>query len=131
MLVGEVFGARCLEAHETQVCSQLPSDSSYFVSVIFCVFIMRKTYFLQDHGSINASTVLYKSIYHRSLLLSRLKIFTDLLETVLFAQIRFHDTVSRGRLLNRFGKDFEGKLIPSTATVNIKCSLQASTAICP
>jgi hypothetical protein len=48
-----------------------------------------------------------------------------LLETVLFAQIRFHDTVSRGRkyvcyqqlhmlmwytgLLNRFGKDFEGK----------------------
>ena len=27
---------------------------------------------------------------------------------MLFAQIRFHDTVSRGRLLNRFGKDFEG-----------------------
>lgn len=37
-------------------------------------------------------------------------IFTrvELLETVLFANIRFHDTVSRGRLLNRFGKDFEG-----------------------
>ena len=33
---------------------------------------------------------------------------TELLETVLFANIRFHDTVSRGRLLNRFGKDFEG-----------------------
>lgn len=33
---------------------------------------------------------------------------TGLLEAVLFAQIRFHDTVSRGRLLNRFGKDFEG-----------------------
>ncbi|KAI0302402.1 hypothetical protein B0F90DRAFT_1714514 [Multifurca ochricompacta] len=32
----------------------------------------------------------------------------ELLETVLFANIRFHDTVSRGRLLNRFGKDFEG-----------------------
>lgn len=31
-----------------------------------------------------------------------------LLESVLFANIRFHDTVSRGRLLNRFGKDFEG-----------------------
>lgn len=30
-----------------------------------------------------------------------------LLETVLFAKIRFHDTVSRGRLLNRFGKDLE------------------------
>ena len=35
---------------------------------------------------------------------------TELLETVLFANIRFHDTVSRGRLLNRFGKDFEGLL---------------------
>ena len=33
---------------------------------------------------------------------------TELLEGVLFANIRFHDTVSRGRLLNRFGKDFEG-----------------------
>lgn len=43
-------------------------------------------------GSIHASTVLYKK----------------LLEAVLFANIRFHDTVSRGRLLNRFGKDFEG-----------------------
>ncbi|KAI0040180.1 ATP-binding cassette transporter [Auriscalpium vulgare] len=43
-------------------------------------------------GSIHASTVLYKK----------------LLENVLFAKIRFHDTVSRGRLLNRFGKDFEG-----------------------
>ncbi|KAF7360576.1 Multidrug resistance-associated ABC transporter protein [Mycena venus] len=43
-------------------------------------------------GSIHASTVLYKR----------------LLEAVLFARIRFHDTVSRGRVLNRFGKDFEG-----------------------
>ena len=34
----------------------------------------------------------------------------ELLETVLFANIRFHDTVSRGRLLNRFGKDFEGTI---------------------
>ena len=32
----------------------------------------------------------------------------ELLETVLFANIRFHDTVSRGRLLNRFGEDIEG-----------------------
>lgn len=49
-------------------------------------------YFVLYNGSIHASTVLYQ----------------QLLETVLFAQIRFHDTVSRGRLLNRFGKDFEG-----------------------
>ena len=44
------------------------------------------------NGSIRASHVLYER----------------LLESVLFADIRFHDTVSRGRLLNRFGKDFEG-----------------------
>ena len=31
-----------------------------------------------------------------------------MLETVLFAPLRFHDTTSRGRLLNRFGKDIEG-----------------------
>ncbi|KAJ7065610.1 multidrug resistance-associated ABC transporter [Mycena amicta] len=43
-------------------------------------------------GSIHASKLLYKK----------------LLEAVLFAEIRFHDTVSRGRVLNRFGKDFEG-----------------------
>jgi len=49
-------------------------------------------WFILYHGSINASTTLYKR----------------LLECVLFAKIRFHDTVSRGRLLNRFGKDFEG-----------------------
>ena len=31
-----------------------------------------------------------------------------MLESVLFAKLRFHDTTSRGRLLNRFGKDVEG-----------------------
>ncbi|KAG2343136.1 multidrug resistance-associated ABC transporter [Suillus weaverae] len=56
------------------------------------VFISTYRYFVLYNGSIHASTVLYQ----------------QLLETVLFAHIRFHDTVSRGRLLNRFGKDFEG-----------------------
>ncbi|KAG6812192.1 hypothetical protein H0H92_003997 [Tricholoma furcatifolium] len=51
-------------------------------------------WFVLYDGSIRASTALYQK----------------LLETVLFANIRFHDTVSRGRLLNRFGKDFEGEL---------------------
>lgn len=32
---------------------------------------------------------------------------SEMLETVLFASVRFHDTTSRGRLLNRFGKDLE------------------------
>ncbi|KAL5499202.1 hypothetical protein ACEPAH_1720 [Sanghuangporus vaninii] len=49
-------------------------------------------WFVLYQGSIHASTILYKR----------------LLEAVLFAQIRFHETVSRGRLMNRFGKDFEG-----------------------
>ncbi|EIW83220.1 multidrug resistance-associated ABC transporter [Coniophora puteana RWD-64-598 SS2] len=48
-------------------------------------------YFIVYSGSITAST----------------KLFKRMLESVLFADIRFHDTVSRGRLLNRFGKDFE------------------------
>ncbi|KAJ6552936.1 P-loop containing nucleoside triphosphate hydrolase protein [Mycena capillaripes] len=48
--------------------------------------------FVLYHGAIHASTILHKK----------------LLQAVLFAHIRFHDTVSRGRLLNRFGKDFEG-----------------------
>lgn len=31
-----------------------------------------------------------------------------MLESVLFAKLRFHDTTAKGRLLNRFGKDLEG-----------------------
>ncbi|KAI0034681.1 P-loop containing nucleoside triphosphate hydrolase protein [Vararia minispora EC-137] len=56
------------------------------------IIIQTSRWFVLYNGSIRASTVLYER----------------LLETVLFANIRFHDTVSRGRLLNRFGKDFEG-----------------------
>ncbi|KAF8842919.1 P-loop containing nucleoside triphosphate hydrolase protein [Paxillus ammoniavirescens] len=64
----------------------------YAAVTIFGLFLNVFRFFILYTGSINASTVLYKR----------------LLETVLFANIRFHDTVSRGRLLNRFGKDFEG-----------------------
>ncbi|KAF9234929.1 hypothetical protein BU15DRAFT_78554 [Melanogaster broomeanus] len=64
----------------------------YSVITISGLFLNVFRFFVLYTGSINASTVLYKR----------------LLETVLFANIRFHDTVSRGRLLNRFGKDFEG-----------------------
>ncbi|KAF8627345.1 hypothetical protein AX15_004416 [Amanita polypyramis BW_CC] len=62
-------------------------------------------WFVLYSGSIRASTVLYKR----------------LLESVLFANIRFHDTVNRGRLLNRFGKDFEG--IDSTLSDNFGRSI--------
>ena len=63
-------------------------------AVISCVNVVLGTlrWFVLYRGAIQASTTLYKR----------------LLECVLFAKIRFHDTVSRGRLLNRFGKDFEG-----------------------
>ncbi|KAH9947499.1 multidrug resistance-associated ABC transporter [Amylocystis lapponica] len=45
---------------------------------------------------------------HLVVVLLTIVLSQELLEGVLFANIRFHDTVSRGRLLNRFGKDFEG-----------------------
>ncbi|KIR78450.1 ATP-binding cassette transporter [Cryptococcus gattii EJB2] len=41
-------------------------------------------------------------------------LFCAMLKSVLFSTLRFHDTTSRGRLLNRFGKDIEG-LDSSTA----------------
>ena len=70
---------------------------------------MHSTDHTLDTGSIHASTVLYKSTLHLYILhLLDDHPCTELLETVLFTNIRFHDTVSRGRLLNRFGKDFDG-----------------------
>ncbi|KAJ7147016.1 multidrug resistance-associated ABC transporter [Mycena epipterygia] len=74
------------------------SNSPLFYLVIYTavatagLIVATVRYFVLYHGSIHASTVLYQK----------------LLQAVLFAHIRFHDTVSRGRLLNRFGKDFEG-----------------------
>ncbi|KAI9510285.1 ATP-binding cassette transporter [Russula earlei] len=62
-----------------------------YAAVSSCLVFTTVRWYILYTGSIHASTVLYKG----------------LLEAVLFANIRFHDTVSRGRLLNRFGKDFE------------------------
>ncbi|TFK68805.1 multidrug resistance-associated ABC transporter [Pluteus cervinus] len=72
-------------------------DPMYYISiyaVITGVGLVLTTFrwFVLYTGAIHASHVIYKR----------------LLEAVLFANIRFHDTVSRGRLLNRFGKDIEG-----------------------
>ncbi|KAF7377450.1 Multidrug resistance-associated ABC transporter [Mycena sanguinolenta] len=62
-------------------------------AVILCIDLMfRMAHFMILYsGSIRASRALY----------------IKLLETVLFTQIRFHDTVARGSLLNRFGKDLQ------------------------
>lgn len=59
------------------------------------------------------------------------KLCLGLLEGVLFAQIRFHDTVSRGRLLNRFGKDFEGvdSSLPDNFGRSVMYGLSAATTM--
>ncbi|CDO71111.1 hypothetical protein BN946_scf184844.g115 [Trametes cinnabarina] len=64
--------------------------ASYYISIYAAITGIGE--YSTNQGGIQASVTLYKR----------------LLEGVLFANIRFHDTVSRGRLLNRFGKDFEG-----------------------
>ncbi|KAH8996013.1 ATP-binding cassette transporter [Lactarius akahatsu] len=73
---------------------RLPRSPMFYIGIYAAVSLILTTvrWYILYTGSIRASTMLYKK----------------LLETVLFANIRFHDTVSRGRLLNRFGKDFEG-----------------------
>ena len=76
---------------------EAPKSPMWYISIYAAitganVIVATLRWFILYQGSINASTTLYKR----------------LLESVLFAKIRFHDTVSRGRLLNRFGKDFEG-----------------------
>ncbi|KAJ2928555.1 hypothetical protein H1R20_g8545, partial [Candolleomyces eurysporus] len=95
-------------------------ESSYYILIYAAItgaglVFATIRWFVLYHGSIHASTILYER----------------LLETVLFADIRFHDTVSRGRLLNRFGKDFEG--IDSSLADNfgrtIVCTLSALTTI--
>ncbi|KAI8972894.1 ATP-binding cassette transporter [Trametes punicea] len=77
--------------------SSVSHPPSYYIEIyaaITAVGLVLTTlrWFVLYQGGIHASVALYKR----------------LLEGVLFANIRFHDTVSRGRLLNRFGKDFEG-----------------------
>ncbi|KAF8707606.1 Multidrug resistance-associated ABC transporter, partial [Rhizoctonia solani] len=62
----------------------------YALVTVFGIFVQTLRWFVLYDGSIRAST------------------YKRLLEAVLFANIRFHDTISKGRLLNRFGKDFEG-----------------------
>lgn len=75
-----------------------PGDDPLFYITVYAaitgvgLILTTLRWFVLYEGSIHASRALYER----------------LLETVLFANIRFHDTVSRGRLLNRFGKDFEG-----------------------
>jgi len=74
------------------------ADNSVYYITVYAVItaiglvVSTVCWFVLYNGSIHALTVLYER----------------LLEMVLFANICFHDTVSRGQLLNQFEKDFEG-----------------------
>ncbi|WVQ74986.1 hypothetical protein IAR50_004594 [Cryptococcus sp. DSM 104548] len=78
-------------------------DSRYFVLGYSIITIV----------GVFAANIQYAMIYYGSLQASK-KLHNDMLESVLLSTLRFHDTTSRGRLLNRFGKDIEG-LDSSTA----------------
>ncbi|KAJ6516269.1 multidrug resistance-associated ABC transporter [Mycena sanguinolenta] len=74
-----------------------PEDPTYYITIytilsVVGLVLTTGRWLILYSGSIHASGILHKR----------------LLEAVLFADIRFHDTSSRGRVLNRFGKDFEG-----------------------
>ncbi|TFY65276.1 hypothetical protein EVJ58_g2068 [Rhodofomes roseus] len=95
-----------------------PRPPSFYISIYAAitgagVILQTIRWVVIYHGGIHASTVLYKR----------------LLEGVLFANIRFHDTVSRGRLLNRFGKDFEGvdSNLPDNFGRSVAYTLSAAT----
>jgi ABC-type multidrug transport system fused ATPase/permease subunit len=87
----------------------------YAVLTTLGLFIGTLRWSVLYRGSIQASHVLYRR----------------LLETVLFANIRFHDTVSRGRLLNRFGKDFEGidSDLPDSFGQSVLYAVSAATTL--
>ncbi|KAJ7477234.1 multidrug resistance-associated ABC transporter [Mycena galericulata] len=104
-----VFGIAALSAVAENVWLSYWSGGNgekgpiYYVMIYTLVGLIVTTgrWLVLYSGSMHASSVLYQK----------------LLQAVLFADFRFHDTSSRGRLLNRFGKDFEG--IDSVLSENI------------
>ncbi|KAK4686614.1 hypothetical protein P7C73_g3512, partial [Tremellales sp. Uapishka_1] len=64
----------------------------YGLITMLGVFVVNSRFGIMYYGSLQASSKLHDAM----------------LESVLFATLRFHDTTNRGRLLNRFGKDIEG-----------------------
>ncbi|KAH9976210.1 ATP-binding cassette transporter [Lactifluus volemus] len=94
-----------------------PRSPMFYIEIYALVSLILATacWYILYTGSIHMSTVLYKK----------------LLETVLFVNIRFHDTVSRGRLLNRFGNDFEGvdSSLSGTFGITVMCGLSVFTTL--
>ncbi|KAL4244437.1 ATP-binding cassette transporter C [Abortiporus biennis] len=71
-------------------------SASFYIGVYTAISVAGLVFttfrlFIIYHGGLHASSIIH----------------TNLLQSVLFANIRFHDTSSRGRILNRFGKDLE------------------------
>ncbi|KAI0720942.1 ATP-binding cassette transporter [Cerioporus squamosus] len=87
----------------------------YAAISVFGLIITTARWLVFYYGGINASF----KLHHR------------LLESVLFANIRFHDTSSRGRLLNRFGKDIEGidSSLPDDLARSIICGLSSAVTV--
>ncbi|GJE85249.1 multidrug resistance-associated ABC transporter [Phanerochaete sordida] len=107
----KIWSGSALETEEQK-------PASYYITVYAIItfaglIVTTARWFVLYRGGIHASRVLYQR----------------LLEGVLFANIRFHDTVSRGRLLNRFGKDFEGvdSSLPDNFGRSVMYALSATT----
>ncbi|KAJ7065639.1 multidrug resistance-associated ABC transporter [Mycena amicta] len=75
---------------------------------------------------VNRLLILYTGALHASASLHK-----RILESILFARMRFHDTVSRGRVLNRFGKDLEAidSNLPNNIAAAAKYSIQFITTV--
>ncbi|CAK5262101.1 unnamed protein product [Mycena citricolor] len=70
-------------------------------------------------------------LYSGSIQASR-TIFQDLLHSILNTTIHFHDTISRGRVLNRFGKDLEAidKQVAVTVGHSVMALVSAMITFC-
>ncbi|KAH7104982.1 multidrug resistance-associated ABC transporter [Auriculariales sp. MPI-PUGE-AT-0066] len=87
-------------------------------AAIACSGVVLKTWrwFVLYYGSLQASRTLYER----------------LLEQVIFAKMRFHDTINRGRLLNRFGSDFESidSVLSDQLGNMLICALSVVVTLC-
>ncbi|KAF7316454.1 Multidrug resistance-associated ABC transporter protein [Mycena indigotica] len=76
----------------------MPSHSAAFYVTVYAALTFT---------GLVVKTLRWYILYSGSIHASR-RLFQGLLHSILLANVRFHETISRGRLLNRFGKDMEG-----------------------
>jgi hypothetical protein len=86
------------------------------------VFVANFRFAAIYYGSLQASKKLHNGeLCTKRDIIGNQSSHAAMLETVLLATLRFHDTTSRGRLLNRFGKDIEG--LDSSMADNCACHM--------